>query len=135
MGSISIQERYDDIVRISGLSEPIVRRVLKASRESLVESLKKGNKATLPGICSITPEIRNKLSIDINDSTYIKLKARASSAMENQFKSMGGFEKTDEDICKEMYEKLNLVEDGEILIHTYNREGEDVKARQIEALT
>jgi len=131
---ISIQQRYDEIAKISGLSEPIVRRVLKASRESLVLSLRKGEKATLPGICSITPEIRNKLSVGLQNDKYIRLKARASSALDTEFKAMGGFEKSEEDICEEISQKLNLVENGEILINTFNKNGEDVRARQIDAL-
>ena len=63
MTGMNIQDRYDDIASKSGLSEEIVRRVLKASRESLAFSLKKGERATLPGICTFTPEIKNSINI------------------------------------------------------------------------
>lgn len=50
--SMSVMERISDIAERSGMSDVVVRRVLKASRESLIETLKKGEKSTLPGIAT-----------------------------------------------------------------------------------
>ena len=92
MKGVSIQERYDDICEISGLSEEIVRRVFKATRESLVKSILQGERATLPGIVTLTPEIRNKIGAGgTNLIPYIKIKASASTALETEVAKQQGF--------------------------------------------
>lgn len=98
MTDITIQERYDDIAKRSGLSEDIVRRVLKASRESLAVSLKKGQRATLPGICTMVPEVRNKVELGADTMiSYIKVKANPSAAMESELSKLGKFNSSDEE--------------------------------------
>ena len=42
MKGMNTQERLDDIKRICGFSEDIIRSVLKAERESILNSLKRG---------------------------------------------------------------------------------------------
>lgn len=85
MNGIGIQERYDDICEKSGLSEEIVRRVFRATRESIVSSLLKGERSTIPGIVSFTPEIRNKINPGGKSLTpYIKIKSGASTALETE---------------------------------------------------
>jgi hypothetical protein len=80
-----IQDRYDDIVKISGLSEEIVRRVFKATRQSIAKSLKNGEKGIIPGIVTVVPVVRNRLDIGGETmSQYVKLKAVVSSAVENE---------------------------------------------------
>lgn len=104
MTGMNIQERYDDICKKSGLSEDIVRRVFKATRESLAYSLKHGERATLPGIVTMTPEIRNKLNIGADSMTsYIKVKASPSSAMETELGKLEQF--TSDDFYKDEEEK------------------------------
>ena len=49
---LTVLERINDISERSGMSQEIVRRVLKASKESLVYTLQKGEKSTLPGIAT-----------------------------------------------------------------------------------
>lgn len=95
MKGMTTQERYDDICKISGLSEDIVRRVLSAERESICNSLKRGERATLIGRVTIRPEIRDKIEIGCTLRQYIKLKAEVSSAMASEFESMSGFEVDD----------------------------------------
>ena len=92
MTGMNIQERYDDIARISGFSEDVIRRIFKATRQSLAESLKKGERATLPGICTVMPEVRYKLDCGGETmSSYIKLKASASSALETELAKIQNF--------------------------------------------
>lgn len=133
---ISVQERYDDISKISGLSEDIIRRVLKASRESLAKSLTKGDSATLPGICTITPEVKNRINIGGQSMTsYIKLKAKASNAMESELAKVKEFVKQDDlerqqNEEKEMLGRLNIVDSSDIKAYKTNA----VRTTQISAL-
>lgn len=114
MVGMNIQERYDDISAISGLSEDIIRRVFKATRESMAKSLKKGERATLPGICTIVPDLRQRLDIGgENVVSYIKLKASSSSALETELQKLNSFENEEdvqkkEDIEQERLTKLNF---------------------------
>jgi len=98
MKGVSIQERYDDICELSGLSEEIVRRVFKATRESLVKSLLHGERATLPGIVTLTPEIRNRINYGGTSLIpYIKIKASASTALETEIAKQQGFSDANSD--------------------------------------
>ena len=94
---MNIQERYDELAQLSGCSEQVVRRVLKAVQQSLVKSLKQGCNATLPGVCTLYPELRSKLDISGKNSVqYVKIKAKASSALETEFCKVQSFEKKEE---------------------------------------
>ena len=55
---MNITDRYEDIAKRSGFSEDIVKRILKATAQSLAHSLQQGETATLPGICRLTPNIK-----------------------------------------------------------------------------
>lgn len=55
MGGMTVQERIDDICKKSGMSEDIVRRVLNAEKASVIESLKRGERATIIGRCILRP--------------------------------------------------------------------------------
>lgn len=122
---MNIQERYDDISKISGLSESILRQVFKATRVSLINSLKQGERATLPGICTITPSIRQKIEVGANMTSFIKLKATPSSALSSELEKLNGFDNTDEDA--ETTAKLNLFNPE---LPSYD----DVRTSQINAL-
>lgn len=137
MTGMNIQERYDDISNISGLSEEIIRRVFKATRQSLAKSLKQGERATLPGICTLTPELKNRIDIGGESmTTYIKLKASASSAMETELGKISNFDITSEDDRISSEEKglqrLRLTEDYEIARYQPNKS--QIRTTQINAL-
>lgn len=83
MTGMTTQERIEDICRISGLSEEIVRRVIDAERKSVVKSLKKGERANLIGRAVIRPEIRRRLLIGGNFENYVKLNITAAASLEN----------------------------------------------------
>ena len=88
---MNTQERYDDISRRSGLSEDIIRRVFNAEKESITESLKKGERATLIGRCTIKPEISSKLEVGCKLRKCIRLKAEVAQSLEASLEDLEGF--------------------------------------------
>ena len=138
MNSISIQDRYDEVSKISGLSEDIIRRVYKATRTSMINSLKRGERATLPGICTITPEIRNRIDYGAESMTsYIKLKANVSSALDNELSRSETFldiKKKDERLSNEEagMQRLNIIDSKDYNIYSPHTDG--IRTRQIAAL-
>lgn len=109
MADMSMQDRYNDIVRLSGLSEEVVRRVLKASRQSLAASLKKGDRATLPGLCTMIPEERTKFDITNNkEVSFIKIKTKTSNALASEVERISSFENSDDKSDDKAAIKLNL---------------------------
>jgi hypothetical protein len=130
MSDMSLQERYDDICSISGLSEDIVRRVLKASRQSLAKSARRGQRSTLPGICTIIPELKHKVELGGTKVTsYVKLKAVPSNALSSELDKLSKFEEIEDnkENCGE--KKLNYISSPEF--PSYNR---GVRTNQISAL-
>ena len=139
MADMGIQDRYDDICARSGLSEEIIRRALKASRESLAQSLKKGERATLPGICTMIPEIRHRIdhSSELGGTVtkYTKVKAIPSSAMETEMEKIQQFNTTTIDEAlkieeEEVMQKLNFLDAGKV----NNPKTYGVRTAQINAL-
>lgn len=92
MNGMTTKDRLDDICKISGLSEDIVRRVFDAERQSIVKSLKKGERAYLIGRCTIRPEIRSKLEVGGGIRKYIKLHSTVASSMEAYLSELTDFE-------------------------------------------
>lgn len=91
MDGMTTQERYNDICKICGLSEDIVRRVLNAERQSIANSLKRGERATLIGRVTIRPELRYKIGIGGAQIGSIKLKSTVSSALAAEFDGIENF--------------------------------------------
>lgn len=94
---MTVQERIEDIMKETGMSEDIVRRVLTAERNSIKRSLKRGEKATMIGRCTITPEIRTKLRKDGTFGRYIKLLIEVNGSLASEFENMSSFEQAVED--------------------------------------
>lgn len=140
--SMSLQDRYDEVSRISGLSEDVIRRVYKATGESLARSLKKGEMATLPGICTITPEVKNRICIDETGSnlvSYIKLKAKASTALESKLAKLKEFDKQSESSTEtsenEALDQLHIMNRENMSFSSFRRGSSDgVVTNQISAL-
>jgi hypothetical protein len=137
MSEMSLQERYDEVSSISGLSEDIIRRVYKATKESMAQSLKRGERATLPGICTITPEIKSKINYKEGVvSNYIKLKAKPSTAMESELDRLNNFDIADnkekEQAEEEGLKKLNYMT-PELKTYSY-RSSDGIRTKQISAL-
>ena len=92
MNGMTTQERIDDICKLSGLSEDIVRRVFDAERQSIAKSLRKGERATMIGRCVIRPEMRTRIEIGGNPVNYIKLHSSVAASMEALLKDISNFE-------------------------------------------
>ena len=97
MKGMTTQERIEDICRLSGLSEEVVRRVFDAERISIANSLRKGERATLIGRCVIRPEIRSRIEIGGEQARYIKLHSSVAASMEALLKDLSSFEVTDDE--------------------------------------
>lgn len=145
MSGMSIQDRYNDIASISGLSEEIIRRVYKATQHSVAQSLKKGERATIPGICTFTPELRDKINYKATDAgsvltKYIKVKASASPALNTELEKINSFDSTEDE--KEKLEneakgmsKLNFISNPELHeFHRYGSSSNGIRTTQINAL-
>lgn len=141
MTGMSIQERYNDIAAISGLSEEIIRRVYKATRQSVVKSLKKGDRATIPGICTFTPELKDKINYKAQAeddvlTRYIKVKANASPALDTELERMNSFTNAEDEQERLKREelgmsRLNLINHE---LPRYNPNSNGVLTTQISAL-
>lgn len=97
MNGMNTAERLAEISELSGLSVDIIRRVIEAERLSIVNSLKRGERATLIGRCVIRPEIRNKIGIsdssgNIPLNSSIKLYADVAPSLSSELAELSGFE-------------------------------------------
>lgn len=137
---MNLQQRYEDISKRSGFSEDVVRRVLKASRESLAYSLKHGEGATLPGIVKMVPELKEKIvdyslmncaESGVKTVRYIKVKACASSALETELDKLGNYEERQVDMDSPIGE---FDETSKLWIVDGNKKEEGVITNQISAL-
>ena len=95
MRGMTTQERYSDISKKSGMSVEVVRRVLLAERESIIESLKRGERATIIGRCTLVPEIKSQIVVGGTLKNYIKVSAGTASSLESELKELTEFEDTD----------------------------------------
>jgi len=96
--AMTTQERYDDIGKISGLSENIVRRVLNAEKTSIEKSLRRGERATIIGRCTIKPEVRKKLEVGGTFKDYIKLIATIAPSLESNVNDESLLKESDDDL-------------------------------------
>lgn len=95
MDGMTTQQRYDEICKLSGMSEAIVRRVLNAEKQSIINSLKRGERSTLIGRCVIRPEIKNKIKTGGELTNYIKLSIEVASSLKSNLDGMEEFEKSE----------------------------------------
>lgn len=93
MTGMTTQERIEDICKLSGMSEDIVRRVMDAERRSVAKSLRKGERANLIGRVVIRPEIRRRLVVGGEFENYIKLSATVAASLESLTADIQEFEK------------------------------------------
>lgn len=130
MAEMTMQQRYSDIANKAGLSEDIVKRVLKASRDSLVDTLEEGYKAILPGIVTFEPKIRDRYKSEMATGKYVKVGAKASASLGTDLAKRGGFVRggDEEDRIEAEQEVAN-----KLLNFVENKE-EGIITRQISAL-
>ena len=101
MRKMTVKERLEDVSERSGLSEDIIRRVFNAERESIIDSLKRGEKATLIGRCTIEPELRQRLDVGGGLRKIVKLSARVSTSLSNELEDIEEFKDGEEEINME----------------------------------
>lgn len=85
---MTAEERRIDIAERSGVSSEMVRRVLVAARDSLKDSAKKGERGTLPGICTITVTKQSKIITGGRYRQYLKAKATISPAFRDEIEEL-----------------------------------------------
>lgn len=88
---MTTQERLEDISKRAGLSIEICRRVLSAESDSIVESLKHGERATLIGRATLRPEMRQRLGFGGTVENSIRVKAEVSSSLEASLENITEF--------------------------------------------
>lgn len=93
---MTVQERLEDIANESGYSKEVVHMVLKACMTSLVKSLRVGERATLPGICSFSPSVVSKIRTRETGpavlSNQISIKANISKSLSTKLADLDDFE-------------------------------------------
>lgn len=94
---MTVRDRLQDISERSGFSESIVRAVLDAERESIIESLKRGEKATLIGRCTLIPTMRNKLiNTEMRLERYVAVTAKPSSIIKAEMGKVSEYKSTND---------------------------------------
>lgn len=89
---MTAQERIEDISKRSGMSIDICRRVLNAETESVIASLRRGERTTLSGRVTLRPEIRQRMGVGLQVENVVKVKAEISSVIESGLKGLKEFE-------------------------------------------
>lgn len=93
---MTVQERLEDISNISGYSKDVVHTVLKACMTSIVKSLRIGERATLPGICTFNPTVGSKVKVNESGpavlSKHVSIKASASKSLATKLEDLDDFE-------------------------------------------
>lgn len=98
MKGMTTQERYADISKKSGMSIEIVRRVLLAERDSIIESLKRGERATLIGRCTLVPEMRKQVVVGGAFENYIKVNSDVASSIESALENVKEFNESEQEV-------------------------------------
>lgn len=102
MNGMTTQERLDDICRRSGMSKEIVRKVMNAERDSVIESLKHGERAALIGRCVLRPEVRQRLVSENETKKCIKVQASISSTIQTALDELSDSEIDNSDFDSEL---------------------------------
>lgn len=92
---MTVQERIDDIVKRTGMSEDIIRRVLVAEKESIVESLKRGEKATMMGRCVMEPGLKVKAIAGEGIRQMIVVKCTPAYSIVQELATMKGYKQSE----------------------------------------
>ena len=100
-----VRQRYADISKRCGLSEDIVKRVLKAETEYTIEELKHGEQVILAGRCIMKPELVSRSSFKADEGLVInkgiKVKIKPTTSLESKLSMCSEFEEEDSDISEE----------------------------------
>jgi len=93
MERVTTQEHIKNVAKHCGLTEEIVRSVMNAEKECVINYLKTGRGAILPGRCIITPVLRHKTDQTSTQNPRIKLRVNISKIIESQVKKQETIEK------------------------------------------
>lgn len=110
MNGMTTQERLDDICRRSGMSQDIVRKILNAEQASIIESLKKGERAALIGRCVLRPEVRERLVGPDKFEKYVKVQATVSSTIQTALESLDESQIIDGEYTDDAPEGIRLMQ-------------------------
>ena len=88
---MTVSGRLQDIEQRTGLSENIIRRVLKAETESVIDSLKRGERATLIGRCTFVPTKKDLLEVGGTVTSCIRVSVKPSPKIEDVMKKTKDF--------------------------------------------
>lgn len=105
--AVTVQDRIADIEKRCGLSENIIRRVLNAEADSIIDTLKKGERATLIGRVTITPSMGKKLEVGGNVRDTIKLSCKATNSLKARLQDIEEYEDIPDDDTTEILKKKN----------------------------
>jgi len=103
---MTVKERVDDIVKRSGLSEDIVRRVIKAEIDSVVDSLIRGKSATLIGRCRLEPYLAKRIDAGGKIVSKIAVRLFLSSALKSRLEEHESFINNEDNNDLEQVEAL-----------------------------
>lgn len=82
MVDMNIGDRYNEIAKISGTSEAIVRAVLRACQQTTIKSLQGGYEVTIPGLVTFIPNVKAGIDIQKCDvRKYVGIRAKASQSL------------------------------------------------------
>lgn len=81
VGCMTAEERYNDIAEKCGQSVDIVRAVLRAVQKSAIESIRKGQRVTLPGVVKFNVRETSRLGIGGGVRKMFVLKAEPSASI------------------------------------------------------
>lgn len=96
---MTLNERYRDVSERTGLSEEIIRRVLSGFADSGKDSLRHGEAVTVPGLSTLTPELREKTVIEngvMLTRQYIKVKIKPTHSLATEMDMCDRFEEREE---------------------------------------
>ena len=100
---MTIQDRYDDIAKRTGFSEEIIREVFKATKASLVESLKNQEHCLLPGICYFDSEIYTKFDVMQQRTVEtLRVKVKVSQSFQTEIDNSAEIERRKKEKEKEI---------------------------------
>jgi hypothetical protein len=94
--SKTIPERIQDICNRSGLSADIVKRVLSARADSIMDDLMHGMRVVDYGVCSLKPEVTKKIGIG-GMKDYVSVTCSVSPKIIDTLNSIEGYKVDDTD--------------------------------------
>ena len=112
-------ERVADIAKRCNLSEDMVNAVLNAERDSMMESLKHGQRVTLAGRVTVDPVIRRKMEYNSNGemvcTPYVAASAKPLGSVLDELAKAKEFN-VDESYIDEQNEINKLMKDNHIAV-------------------